>query len=351
MDVSALARGDLRNMEAYRPVSSDAPMRLDANESPWGLPESVRGKLAAWLEGGENLNRYPDSDNAELRAAVARLWDVEPANVTCGVGSDQLIDMLCAVFLEPGDRIVTQRPTFGMYAVSARNRHGAAVAVPAGSAMSDAEALVRAAERERAKIIFLCRPNNPTGDVMSEEGVRHVLENAPCVVALDEAYAEFAGESLVGLTRKYPNLAALRTFSKAFGLAGARVGYVVADERLIGLLDLVKPPFNISTISQKLAVWALEASGEYEARAARLADARDRLRESLEKLDWLDIERSDANFLYVRSEYDVAGILARGGVSVREFAKSGGLYCARVSIGADEENKKVSDLLCAANPK
>jgi histidinol-phosphate aminotransferase len=351
MNVTELARRDLKMTDAYRPAPPGGEAKLDANESPWNLPEGVRKKLLRWLEDGENLNRYPDSDNSALREAAARHWAVEPGNVTCGVGSDQLIDMLCAVFLEPGDKVVTQKPTFGMYIVSARFHHGSCVSVPAGYDSGAADELLRAAERERAKIIFLCRPNNPTGRGMSEDGVRRLLDGARCVVVVDEAYGEFAGYSLIEWTRRYPRLVVLKTLSKAFGLAGARVGFAVADESVIQLLDVVKPPFNMPTISQMLAVWALEESGEFLARAGRLADSRDLLRESLAGLDWLEAEPSEANFIYIKSARDVAAILDAGGVSSRRFAKSGDMYCVRVSVGTDEENKKVSDLLWAANPK
>jgi histidinol-phosphate aminotransferase len=351
MDVTELARRDLKNTEAYRPVESAAPVRLDANESPWPLPDSVRNKLINWLENEENLNRYPDSDNTALRQAIARFWGVGPRNVTCGVGSDQLIDMICRIFLEPGEAIVTQKPTFGMYAVSANLNHGRVMSVPAGYDETAARALLGAAGSGRAKIIFLCRPNNPTGRGMSAEGVDFLLENSKSVVVIDEAYGEFAGPSVIGMTCRFPNLIVLRTLSKAYGLAGARVGYAVADSRTITLLDAVKPPFNLPTISQMLAVWALEESEEYNARAKRIAEARERMRESLLKLGIIDIERSESNFLYISGKMDIASILEKGGVSVRSFPKSGDTYNVRITTGTDEENKKVSDLLCAARPK
>jgi len=351
MNIDDLVRSDLKNMEAYHPVASGLEVKLDANESPWNLPGTIKRKLTHWLETEENLNRYPDSDNTALREAAACFWGVEPDNVTCGVGSDQLIDMLCRVFLEPGDKVITQKPTIGMYAVSANLNHGSAVSVPVGYDLASARKLVAAADSHKAKIIFLCRPNNPTGRGMSEEGVRFVLENANCVVAIDEAYGEFTGASVIDSAKRFPNLVVLKTFSKAFGLAGARVGIAIADSRLIELLDAVKPPFNLPTISQMLAVWTLDESGEFMARAKRLSVSRDRLSDAFDKLDWLEAERSESNFLYIRSKLDIASILEEGGVSVRRFPKSGGDHCVRISLGSDEDNEKVGDLLCAASPK
>ncbi|MDR2780329.1 MAG: histidinol-phosphate transaminase [Synergistaceae bacterium] len=351
MEVNDLIRRDLMDSPAYHPSQPCGGVKLDTNESPWGLPDKIRQKLIHWLEDEENLNRYPDSDNTALKGAIAKFWDVRPENVTCGVGSDQLIDVICKMFIEPGDAVVTQKPTFGMYAVSAVLNRGRAATAPVGYDVSAAEAIVNAAALEKAKIIFLCVPNNPTGRGMSEEGVRFVLENARSVVVIDEAYGEFSGRSSVSLIKKYPNMIVLRTFSKAFGLAGARVGYALADGALVKIIDTAKPPFNLPVISQLLALWAMENAGEFTARAKQMAGARDRLYETLHKLDWLDVELSESNFLYIRSERDVAAVLERGGVSARNFGKSGNEYRVRVSIGSDEENKKVSDLLCGAYPK
>jgi histidinol-phosphate aminotransferase len=352
MDINGLLRRDLVNFpEEYQQSQPSGGVKLDANESPWGLPGKIRQKLICWLEEGENLNRYPDSDSTALREAIAEFRGVGPENVICGVGSDQLIDIACRVFVEPGDAVVIQEPTFGMYAVSAVLSRGRVVRVPVGYDMDAAEDLVGTASSEKAKIIFLCAPNNPTGRSMSEESVGFVLENAHCVVVIDEAYGEFSGVSYAALVKKYPNMIVLSTFSKAFSLAGARVGYAIADCEVTGIMNRVKPPFNLPAISQLLAQWAIEEAGEFTARAERLAGARDRLYDELRKLDWLDAEPSETNFLYIRSERDVASILENGGVSARRFARRGNEYRVRVTVGTDEENRKVSDLLCGAYPK
>jgi len=346
IDIRELARRGMRDGKAYHPSISLPACRLDTNESPWNLPENVRGKLIHWLQNEENLNRYPDSGNTIVRESAARLWGVLPGNVTCGLGSDQIIDIICRVFLEPGDCIVTQSPTFGMYAVSASLAHGRAVAIPAESE-GGAEDIVRAALRESAKIVFVCSPNNPTGHSMPEHGLRFILENARCVVAVDEAYGEFSGNSMVSTIDEYPNLIVLRTCSKAFGLAGARVGYAMAGVGMIELLDAVRPPYNIPTISQLVASWALDEASEFKRRAGELNGLRDELYAAVSQIRWLEASRSDANFIYVRSERDVAAMLEEGGVSVRRLPMEGSSYHARISVGTREENKKVGDILCA----
>ncbi|MDR1578905.1 MAG: histidinol-phosphate transaminase [Synergistaceae bacterium] len=350
-DIENLARRGLADMEPYLPSPPDGGIKLDANESPWNLPSSIRLKLIQWLDDAENLNRYPDTGNTALRGSIARHWEISPSNVTCGVGSDQLIDMICRVFLEPGDCVAAFRPTFGMYAATAELNHGRAVSVPVGYDTRAAQELLRAAGENGAKIIFLCSPNNPTGRAMSDDAIFHVLENAECVVVLDEAYADFKGTSFVGRIAEYPNAIVIRTFSKAYGLAGIRVGYAIASQAVIRLINKAKPPFNIPAISQLLAEWAMDEADEFASRAKSIAAARDRLMETLAAIDWLDAEPSDANFVLLTSRFDIAPLLASGGVRARDFGVRDGIRRVRVTVGTDEENKKVGDLLCAARPK
>jgi histidinol-phosphate aminotransferase len=349
-DIETLARRGLKDMERY-PLPPAGVIKLDANESPWNLPENIRRKLTRWIEDSENLNRYPDDGSTALRASIARHWEVSPSNVTCGVGSDQLIDMICRVFLEPGGCVATFRPTFGMYAAAAGLNHARAVSVPVGYDTRAARELLSAAGENGAGIIFLCSPNNPTGRAMSDDAVLHVLENAECVVVLDEAYADFNGASFVSRISEYPNAIVIRTFSKAYGLAGIRVGYAIASERAINLINKAKPPFNIPTISQLLAEWAMDEASEYASRAKSLASARDRLIETLSHIDWLDAEPSDANFVMLTSRLDIMPALSSGGVRARDFGIHDGVRRVRVTVGGDEENKKVGDLLWAARPR
>jgi histidinol-phosphate aminotransferase len=349
--IADLVRRDVMEMEAYHPSAPSVANKLDSNESPFQLPSAIRTKLINWLENRENLNRYPESDNTALRTAIAGFWGQTPGNVTCGVGSDQLIDIICRVFLEPGDRIVTLSPTFGMYAVSAALNHGRAVAVTVKDGENAASVLVSTADAENAKIIFLCSPNNPTGLSLSEADLRFVAENARCLVVIDEAYGEFSESTMIGAVNEYPNMIVLRTFSKAYGLAGVRVGYAIASSEVIDILDIAKPPFNIPTISQLLAEWAIEEAAEYGVRARDTVALREELYRELKKISWLDVNPSDSNFLYVRSEYDVASMLEDCGIAVRRLPKDGNLYCSRITVGVREENKKVSDRLCRAKPK
>jgi histidinol-phosphate aminotransferase len=354
--IADLVRRDLKDMEPYHASVKPGRYRLDSNESPLGMPDGLRRRLTDWLENEENLNRYPDTDNTALRGAIAGMWGVGSENVTCGVGSDQLIDLLCRVFLEPGDTVVVPAPTFGMYAISACLNHGEVREVFDGFEGPDgddlAERLVLAAGETKAKIVFLCSPNNPTGRSLPEDRLCFVAENAPGIVVVDEAYADFSRSTLIPRLREHPNVVVLRTFSKAFGLAGARVGYAVAGKEAIDVIDLAKPPFNLPTLSQLLAEWAIEDAGKnsgsdsLSARVDYLNEQREELYRELAKIPWLAVERSDANFLYVRSERDVAALLEENGISIRRFSASGKECRARITVGTAEENKKVVDVLC-----
>jgi histidinol-phosphate aminotransferase len=342
-------RRDLMGMEPYRAAVSDADSKLDTNESPFGLPEALKDKLIAWLENGENLNRYPDGGNTRLREAIAgmwKIWGVSPDMVTCGLGSDQLIDGICRVFLEPGDTVVTQSPTFSMYSLSAALNRGVTRAVPIEGDCSDAGNLVRAARESGAKIVFICSPNNPTGSAMPQKEIRFVLDSIDCVTVLDEAYADFNGSTVIPLIGEYPNLIVLRTFSKAFGLAGARVGYAIASEEIIGIMNLAKPPYNIPTISQLLAVWAAEESGSYKPRVDYIKEQRDYLFQELSKMPGIDAWRSEANFIYIKSTHDIGRILSENGVSVKNFPHDGEAYRVRISAGTRGDNEKVVETLC-----
>ncbi|MDR3231973.1 MAG: histidinol-phosphate transaminase [Synergistaceae bacterium] len=358
IDIVALVRRDLRTMQNYSVPFRRGRYKLDSNESPFGLPDSLRRRLAAWLEDAKNLNEdlnlYPDSENTQLRETLAKFWKAGPGNVTCGVGSDQLIDGICRVFLEPEDTVVVPKPTFGMYAISARLNHGEVREVPLSegeSGDSDVAALIRAAAETRAKIVFLCSPNNPTGQSLTEGQIRSVLEKASCIVVVDEAYGEFAESTMIPHIGEYPNMIVLRTFSKAFALAGARVGYAVADAKTIDALNLVKPPFNIPTLSQLLATWAVEEAKEYASRVAYLNERREELYRELKKIPWLEVSRSDANFLFVRSERDIGALLEENGIFVRTYAGTDGLHNARITVGTTEQNGKVVGVLCSAEPR
>ncbi len=316
----------VRSFEPYRVIEGDYKVWLDKNESPFDLPLFI--KEEAFDELRElNFNRYPSITSKPLREAIADFYDISPKNVAVGNGSDQLIGYLIDLF--EGDYVITTPPTFGMYSFYAKLRQVPVLEIPLGRDFTiEGEAIAEKAEKSR--VVFIASPNNPTGNLQPEEEIIKVLETGKPVV-LDEAYAEFAGKSLWELIEKYPNLIVLRTFSKAFGLAGIRVGYMLADEGIVEALYRILPPFPLSIATMVIAKKALEYSDVMEKRVRYIVEERERMRKRLGELAY----PSSANFLLIRA--DIHGFLLERGIVVRKL--SGRLSGhVRVTVGRRWEN-------------
>ena len=338
-------REDLKNFTPYRVTQEPNAVRLDANESFFFLPSCIKDRLILWLQDEENLNRYPDTDNTQLRQAIANFHNLSIENVTCGVGSDQLIDSIIKVFISPKETVLSVSPTFSMYEMSTRLNHGcfSALALDEDFHFSGSE-LVDESKRIGAKLILLCTPNNPTGNALDMREILYVLENCDIPVVIDEAYIEFTETSLVSYIPKYENLIILRTFSKAYGLAGARVGYALAQRDLIDSIDIVKPPFNLPTLSQFLATEAIQEHDLYRERTAQSNKNLKYMQNALERFDFIQTHSSCANFLYIHSDRDLYHLLKEKGILVRNLGFRDNRYTIRISVGTEKE---ISQLLCA----
>ena len=316
----------VKSFQPYRVVEGDYKIWLDKNESPFDLPLFI--KEEAFDELGElNFNRYPSIDSMPLRERIAEHYTLSPVNVAVGNGSDELISYLLKLF--DGEYIITTPPTFGMYTFYARLDGIPVVEVPLKDDFTiDGESIAEKAKN--AKLIFIASPNNPTGNLQPREEIIKVLETGKPVV-VDEAYAEFAGESLVGMLDDYPNLIILRTFSKAYGLAGIRVGYMLASETFIDALYRILPPFPVGLPAMVIAEKALEYRDVMERRIRYIVEERERVRKALGKLAY----PSDANFLLVNA--NAYEFLLERGIVVRRL--SGWLAGhIRVTVGRRLEN-------------
>ncbi len=344
-DVLALARPEIRALKPYSHAAWEPGLvRLHANENPW-RDESDRS--------GSGLNRYPEPQPAELVARIAGLYGVAPAQVLVGRGSDEGIDLLVRAFCAAGaDRILVCPPTFGMYRVAASIQGAGVVEVPLdrGRGFALDATGVAAAWSPGLKIVFLCSPNNPTGNLLDPAAVGQVLESAEgrCLVVVDEAYAEFApGTSLVPWLARYPQLVILRTLSKAYGLAGARLGAVLGAPELIELLRRMIPPYalTVPTIEAALAALSQPGLARCRTRVDTLIEERRRLATALATLPLVErVWPSDANFLLVECA-DAGRLLAagiRGGLLVRDVRSQTGLErCLRITVGTPEENNRL----------
>jgi histidinol-phosphate aminotransferase len=342
-DILALARPEILALKAYSHAAWDPSFdRLHANELPWRA-ETDRSSAG--------LNRYPEPHPHELAARLAGLYGVTPAQLLPGRGSDESIDLVVRGFCRAGvDNVILCPPTFGMYAVAARIQGAEVREVPLvrerGYAL-DADAVLAACDAT-TRIVFLCSPNNPTGNAMQPAAVEQLLSALArrALVVVDEAYIEFSGAaSLAASLQRYPNLVVLRTLSKAFGLAGARVGSLIADPAIVALLGKVIPPYSIPqlTIEAVFATLAPPQLAVQRERVAQVRAERDRLRAALAtKSSVQKIWPSVANFLltdFAAPEEALAA--ARAAKLLIRDMRNVSPSSLRISVGTPEQNDRL----------
>lgn len=306
---------------------------LDANESPFGP-----------------LNRYPDPRQRELRAAVSRLKGIAEENIFLGNGSDEVIDLCYRIFCNPGtDRALIFPPTYGMYQVSAAVNDVEVIKVPLDENFDiDIPAVTPLLEDEHLKLIFICSPNNPTGNCMDSGRIEFIIRNFHGIVVLDEAYADFSGRpSYLEKSGVYDNLIVMQTFSKALGMAAARIGMAFAAPDVLKYFFRMKPPYNISTLNQEAALEKLKDIKPIAVQAETLVTERRRLAEKLVSIPVVEkVFPSDANFLLVRvrdADY-IYNKLIENNIIVRNRSRevSG---CLRITTGTRSENDRLLDEL------
>ena len=302
---------------------------LDANESPYPT---------GW-------NRYPDPRQTALKDAIAPLKGVKRENIFLGNGSDEAIDMIFRVFCTPGkDNVVAISPSYGMYSVCAKINDVELRTVRLGEGYSLPVEKLLASCDKNTKAMFLCSPNNPTGNAFPRSRMEEILERFNGILVVDEAYIDFSSEpSMVSLIEKYPRLVVLQTFSKARGLAALRLGMAFADPVTISLMSMVKYPYNVNESTQRLALEALESP--IDGLVEEIKSQRKLLAEALEGLGFVEkVYPSDANFLLVKVK-DADGLYAhliRCGIIVRNRTRVEGCSgCLRITVGLPEENEKL----------
>ena len=348
MSVLDLARPEIRTLQPYSSARMEAgagQIMLNANESAW----------APVGDAGLGCNRYPDPQPEALLQALATLYGVQREQLFVGRGSDEAIDLLVRAFCRAGqDAIVIQPPTFGMYAVSARIQNAAVVEVPLAADFSLDVGALLAAVTPAVKLVFLCTPNNPSGRSIARTDIERVAQALAgrAVLVVDEAYVEFSDQgSVIDLIARYEHLAVLRTLSKAWALAGARIGSLVASAPVIALIRRIMPPYPLPLPCVAAALAALSPAGQDAARAhiATVREQRAAMRAALAELPGVrDVLPSDANFLAVRWD-DAAGAYQRllhAGIVVRDVRRYPKLQDAlRITIGTPAENARVLAVL------
>ena len=332
-DISKLVRENVRNLTPYSSARDEFGGKegifMDANENPYG-----------------SLNRYPDPYQRELKAAISKIKGVPEENIFLGNGSDEIIDLCFRIFCNPGsDKALTFTPTYGMYEVAASINDVTLIKIPLSDEFQIDGKSVRSKLKDPAlKLIFVCSPNNPTGNSMPRFEIESIISGFKGIVVIDEAYIDFSGQpSFKTMINRYSNLIVMQTFSKAMGLAAARIGMAFMNASAVGYFNKMKPPYNISSINQKAALESLARIDLQKKRIRRIITERERIAGSLKKMSIIEkIFPSDSNFLLVKTKNAdlIYAELIDNKIIVRNRNKivPG---CIRITVGTKRENDKL----------
>ena len=335
MKIDALVRNNVKNISPYSSARDDFKnefdnklIYLDANESPFG----------------NVINRYPDNKHTELKKVVSDIKKVNVNQVIFGNGTDEIFDLIVRVFCNPyKDKIITLPPTYGMYDVIAKTNGVENIEIPLKSDFSIDKNQILKLNSTSIKVLFLCSPNNPTGNSFDTNNLTDLIKAFKGIVVIDEAYIDFSSKkSLISLIEDNNNLIITQTMSKAYGMAGIRLGMGFSSKKIIDYLNKIKPPYNINVLTEKKALEELNKIDEIEKNISIVLDQRNLLVSSLEKLDFVEkIYKSDANFLLVK--VDNADLrynqLLEKGIVVRNRSNQPLCQnCLRITIGTKNEN-------------
>jgi histidinol-phosphate aminotransferase len=345
-------RDDLRALEGYHSAQIDVPVRLNTNESPYPPP---RAFVDAWVQSiaATPLNRYPDREARQLRAALARQLGQPVERLFCANGSNEVLQTLLLTFGGAGRATAVFEPTYALHSHIARIT-GTRVVVGERAADFTVDADVARAllAEHRPAVVFLCSPNNPTGTVEDSATIESLADATDGLVVVDEAYGEFADRSAMELVTDDGPVVVVRTYSKVWSMAALRLGFCVAPPWLVEELEKVVLPYHLAAPTQLAGVLALEYGAEMDERIALLVRERERLRTALDGVDGVTTLPSGANFVLVRVHGDGAALWQRlvdRGVLVRDFSRWPRLHdCLRVTVGTPEENDAFLAALRAA---
>jgi len=334
MDIQKLVRPNIRSLSAYKAKEIPCKVKLDANESPYGFKELLNKTRTV------ETNRYPDPEAKALKKLLSKYVGANPDNILQGNGSDELIYYLITTF---GGPVLYPTPTFSMYGIITQAIGEKRIEIPLDKEFDlNLKDILKAIKKERPKLIFLSSPNNPTGNCYSSEKILKIIESTSSLslVVVDEAYQPFSSnKGLLPLLKDYKHLVIMRTLSK-IGLAGLRVGFLIADKEIINEVNKVRLPFNLNSLSQAIAVEALKDRKTFQTHISAIASEREKLFNEMEKISGMQPYPSEANFILFRvSNSDrVYKNLLEKGVLVRNMR---GVVdsCLRVTVGTPGENK------------
>jgi histidinol-phosphate aminotransferase len=344
-----IIRAEILALKAYHVPEAAGMVKLDAMENPYRLPADVQAEIAA-LAAATALNRYPDPDAARLKARLREALAIPPGmDLLLGNGSDEIIQMLTMAAARPGAVVLGLEPSFVMFRMIATFCGVRFVGVPLKSGFTlDVDRTLAAIAEYQPALVFIAYPNNPTGNLFDEAAITRIIEAAPGMVVMDEAYHAFAGKTFMPRLADYPNLLVMRTLSKS-GLAGLRLGLIAGAGAWLGHVDKVRLPYNVNVLTQLVAEKVLQNQELLAQQAAAIKTERTRLFEGLKRIPGVQPFPSDANFILFKTgkAEQVFNGLRQRGVLIKNLhgAHPSLADCLRVTVGTPEEDAQFLDVL------
>lgn len=351
-------RDTLASITPYDPKYLPAEVMISANENPRPVPAEVQDKIARAIA-QIDLNRYPDPLANRLRAMIGQAWDYPKEYVLCGNGGDELLFNIALAWGGPGRTMLTCPPTFSVYEANATLTETNIVRIPRLSDFSlDEHAILERVAQGDIDYVIITSPNNPTGNAASPAFIEELLRSTDALVMVDEAYGEFGGQSMIPYLDRYPNLVVLKTFSKAYSLAGVRLGYIMANPEVIQEFIKVRQPYSVDVVSQAIGEAVYEQRALLQPGIDDIIEGRTWLHDALSFLPSIEVFPSEANYLLVRTPHadEVWQQLYSRSILVRDFSHSAGLEdCLRITVGTMEENERLigalSEILANVQPE
>lgn len=337
-----LVRDEVRRLRPYDALEIPCDIKLDAQENPYPLPGKIRNKMLKALK-PLLINRYPDPEAKELKRIIAGQVGVKVENIILGNGSDELIQSIITTFGRTQGKVLYPVPTFSMYGIITKALGQIPIEMPLqGDFDLDIDSMLTAIKKDRHRVIFLSYPNNPTGNFFSESKIIEIIKRDKTAVVVDEAYFDFSKKTFLPLLKKYENLIILRTLSK-IGLAGLRVGILIARPEIVKEINKVRLPYNVNSLSQAAAKVVLENRNVIDKQIKAIIRERERLYKGLRRVDGITPFPSEGNFILFRTEKNANKIyqgLIKKGILIRNMNQKGLLNnCLRVAVGTSYENR------------
>jgi histidinol-phosphate aminotransferase len=340
-------RPELDQVRAYQAEDAPASILLDAKENPYAPPALFLKKAQKLLDKSA-LNRYPDPQSLDLKKAASRHYGIAVDQILVGNGSDELLAILCQACGGHGASCLVPTPTFGMYRLCAKVHGMKVIEEPLGAQGELTQAFLRRARKEKPALIFLAWPNSPTGNLFDPAIIRSLLAMKQTLLVVDEAYAEFCGKSFRSLIAQHGNLAVVSTMSKAWGLAGLRVGFLFAQPQCVSELEKLRLPYNLDRISQSLAALAFSMPAQFARRWKAVIRTREKLSAGLMRMPGVKVYPSQANFVMIRHPQAKAmnQALLGAGIRVRTLFSNPAMQDAlQITVGAESEVKALLKVL------